>query len=125
MSQNLNVVAIVGNLVADPEQKSESFTVCRIAHNRRKKVDGEFVDVPIFLDVVVVGKDAGFVAEYGAKGRQVAVRGELDIDEWEDQEGNKRQKPQIVSFGGVQLLGPKQDGDAPAASASDESDSPF
>ncbi|MGD9735147.1 MAG: single-stranded DNA-binding protein [Solirubrobacterales bacterium] len=111
--ENLNVVAITGNLTRDPELRyiAAGNPVCdlRIAVNSRRKdaQTGEWSDKPNFLDVVVWGRQAEAAAEYLAKGRPVAVNGRLDWSEWEAKDGSgKRQRVQIVASM-IQFLGVK------------------
>ncbi len=107
MMQNINRVVVTGNLVRDPElRQAGDTTVCalRIAVNSRRKVAGEWQDVPGFYDVTVFGKQGESVARYMAKGRPIAVDGRLDFREWQDKDGNKRQAVQIVADS-VQFLG--------------------
>ncbi len=118
--QNINRVVVTGNLVRDPEMRQAGETsICslRIAVNGRRKVGGEWTDVPGFFDVTVFGKQGESVGRYMAKGKPIAVDGRLDFREWEDKEGQKRSAVGIVAES-VQFLGDgKHDGAKPAAAA--------
>jgi single-strand DNA-binding protein len=120
--QNINVVAITGNLTKDPElrtTRSDTY-VCdmRVAVNARRKEGEEWVDKPNFIDVAVFGKHGAACAEHLAKGKPVAVQGRLDWSEWEAKDGNgRRQRIQIIADT-VQFLGTGQGskgGEAPEA----------
>jgi len=93
----MNVVCLVGNLVADPENKSFSsgatLTRLRLASNRKFKDKEE----KLYVDVDTWGKLAELCGEYLEKGRRVGVVGRLKLDEWEDKDGNKRSKICVVA----------------------------
>jgi single-strand DNA-binding protein len=109
-AQNINVVAITGNLTKDPELRStpSGTSVCklRVAVNSRRKdgASGEWVDKPNYFDVTVWGAQGENCANYLSKGRPVAVEGRLEWREWESQEGQKRQAVEIIA-NSVQFLG--------------------
>ena len=116
--QNINVVAITGNLTRDPELRHTGggTAVCelRVACNgRRKDQGGDWVDKPNYFDVTVWGAQGENCAQYLAKGRPVAVEGRLDWREWEAKDGSgKRQKVGIVA-NSVQFLGSRdRDGES-------------
>ena len=86
MSRNLNSVQLTGNLVDDPKFAvigSNDTKVCefRIAVNHGQDAAGE--DRPAsFLDVKTFGGNATSCRDYLAKGRKVAVHGELRQERW-------------------------------------------
>ena len=73
----LNVVAIMGRLVADPELKTTpaGISVCtfRIACDRNFVQQGQQRQAD-FIDVVAWRHNADFLCKYFAKGRMVAVQ---------------------------------------------------
>ncbi len=96
----LNVVALVGRMVADPELKytPSGVAVCtlRIAVDRRfKNESGERESD--FFDVVAWRQAAEFAANYLSKGRLVSVSGRLQQRSWVQQDGQKRYKIEIVA----------------------------
>jgi single-strand DNA-binding protein len=93
---NLNRVVITGNLTADPESFNGGCQL-RVAVNGRAKENGEWVDRPDFLDVVVFGKLAEVCAEHLAKGRPVAIDGKLRQDRWQTEGGDNRSRVRIVA----------------------------
>lgn len=109
--QNVNVVAITGNLTRDVELRTiksgTSIATLGVAVNAREKHGGEWEDYASFFDVTVWGKTAENCAEYLAKGRPVAITGRLRQERWE-KDGNKRSKVVIVASS-VQFL-PSKDG---------------
>lgn len=95
----INNFTISGNLTRDPEAKSTpSGTVVvngGIAHNERRKVDGEWRDVPQFFDFVCFGKFAESLSRL-KKGQQVVLSGSLGYRAWEAKDGSKRSKVELV-----------------------------
>ena len=96
----LNVVAIMGRLVADPELKitPAGISVCtfRIACDRNFVQQGQQRQAD-FIDVVAWRHNADFLCKYFAKGSMVAVSGRLQIRDWTDREGNKRRSAEVVA----------------------------
>lgn len=145
MPQNVNIVALVGNLTKDPELRhtpsGTAVTTLRIAVNDRVKRGEEWIDAAYYFDVTVWGRNAENCAQYLAKGRPVAVQGKLTWREWDAQDGTKRQAVEVVADN-VQFLGSRDGGgeaggqqfvpqgatqasdDFPAAAAADD-DIPF
>lgn|SRR5512133_1111895 len=107
MSVDMNCVNLIGRLTRDAELKytSGGLAISRfsIAVNRRKKNGDTWEDEASFFDVTLFGKSAESVNQYLTKGKQVAIKGELHQDRWE-QEGQARSKVGIIAES-VQLLG--------------------
>ena len=121
---DLNSVALTGRLTADPELKEfgEGKQVANfsLAVNEYKKGDGDAVS---FVPVTVWNKTAEVAKNFLSKGSQVAIKGRLQQQRWE-QDGQKRSKIQIVCESLTLLGGKKQESAEPAASVS-SGDSPF
>ncbi|MBE9214829.1 single-stranded DNA-binding protein [Plectonema cf. radiosum LEGE 06105] len=105
---SINVVHLIGRVGIDPDMKYfESGTVkCRLtlAVNRRKK-DSE----PDWFDLELWGKTAEIANSYVRKGKQIAVKGSLKLDSWNDRAtGALRSKPVII-VDDLQMLGSKRD----------------
>ncbi len=115
-SANINTVTITGNLTRDPDLRNlpSGASVCelRVAVNGRRKdgASGEWVDKPNFFDVTVWGAQGENCAKYLAKGRGVAITGELDWREWQDKETGKNRQAVGIKANVVQFLGGGQDG---------------
>lgn len=115
MASNINVVALTGNLTADPELRSlpSGTSVCnlRIAVNERRKdsATGEWGEVPNYFNITVWSGQGENCAKYLSKGRPIAVQGRLQWREWEAQDGTKRQAVDIVADT-VQFLNSKDGG---------------
>jgi single-strand DNA-binding protein len=123
-----NRVLLMGNLTRNPEIRyTPSGTAVAdlgLAINENfKNQAGETVEQTCFVDVVVWGRQAETSAEYLQKGSSVFVEGRLQLDQWENQQGEKRSKLRVRADR-VQFLGSPGKGTdssaAPAASAPQE-----
>ena len=109
----LNVVAIMGRLVADPELRTttQGHSVCsfRIACDRSYVQQGQQRQAD-FIDIVAWKQQADFVSKYFQKGSMIAVEGSLQTRQYQDKNGNNRTAVEVVanniSFAGAK----RQDG---------------
>lgn len=96
----LNVVAIMGRLVADPELRTtqQGTNVCtfRIACERSYSKPGEQRQAD-FVDIVAWGKTAEFICKFFQKGSMIAVEGSLQTRNYQDKQGNKRTAVEVVA----------------------------
>ncbi len=143
---SLNRVYLMGNLTRDPEVRyTPSGTAVgdlglAVNETYRNKA-GETVESTVFVDVEVWARQAETCAEYLYKGSPVLVEGRLKLDQWENQQGEKRSKLRVRADR-VQFLGaPKRTGEqadtprnatpsskpppAPAGPENDDDDIPF
>ncbi len=85
----------IGRLTKDPElvETAGGTSICnlRIAVDRRNRDDGA-----VYLDVKCFEGQARACADHLTKGRQVAVSGRLELDEWEAKDGSKRSRLYII-----------------------------
>lgn len=107
----INVVALMGRLVAEPELRHTPSGVAtctfRIAVDRSYSKDGE--RKADFIDIVTWRQTAEFVCKYFHKGSMIAVNGSIQTRNYEDKNGNKRTAFEVVA-GGVHFAGGKDDG---------------
>ena len=93
-----NTVTVVGNITRDPELRfppgGAPVASFGLAWNRRDQ-NGE--DVTSFFDVTCWRDLAENVAESLSKGARVVVYGRLDQRSWENQEGERRSKVEIIA----------------------------
>lgn len=123
--QDINTVALTGNLTRDPELKQtgeQSLCTLRVANNGRKKEGDQWVDAPNFFNVVVWGRQADACAQYLEKGRKVAITGKLRWREWTQDDGSKRQAVEIHADNVAFLGGGQQDGGQSRSSGSPADD---
>lgn len=96
----LNIVAIMGRLVADPELRTTAGGVnmarFRIACDRSFARQGEQRQTD-FLDVVAWRNTADFVCKYFSKGSLIALQGRLQTRQYQDKNGNNRTAVEIVA----------------------------
>jgi single-strand DNA-binding protein len=139
MARSMNVVCLSGYLAADPKvhtfDNGDQVATLRLAVNTSKKVDGQFVDEPIFLDCQVNGARVDSVAEYLAKGSFVLIDGSLGAPRsWQGDDGQTR-FTMVIKRANV-TFGPKSEsngggqakasaGGTSAGNMFDDSDVPF
>lgn len=96
----LNVVAIMGRLVADPELRTTpaGYSVCsfRIACDRSYVQQGQQRQAD-FIDIVAWRQQADFVSKYFQKGSLIAVEGSLQTRQYQDKQGSKRTAVEVVA----------------------------
>ena len=96
----LNVIAVMGRLVADPELRQTpngiSTTTFAIACDRSFVKAGSERQTD-FLDIVAWRGSAEFACKYFRKGQLIAVNGSLQTRTYEDKEGKKRKVYEIVA----------------------------
>ncbi len=98
---SFNKVILVGNLTADPElkQTTSGVSVCRfsIAVQRRFGRNEQGQSQADFFNVVAWRQSAEFVSRYFKKGRPILVCGQIQNDNWTDQQGVKHYSTSIVA----------------------------
>ena len=63
--------------------------------SKYKTQSGEQKEETCFIEGVSFGKPAEIMNQYLSKGSKVFITGELSMDSWSDQQGNKRTKHKI------------------------------
>ena len=125
----LNKVQIIGNLTRDPEMKSLPSGIkvvsASIATNRVwKDQNGAKKEATEYHNIVAFGRPAEVIAQYMKKGGSLYVEGRLQTRSWDDKEGKKNYRTEIVvenfqfggsSGGGSGAGGAKTGGAAPVA----------
>lgn len=96
----LNKIVIQGRLTKDPELRrtqsgtavaSATVAVDRDFKNQDGNRDTDFIPI-------VAWKGTGeMLAKYFSKGRMIVVEGRLQLRDWTDNDGNKRQTAEIVA----------------------------
>ena len=97
---SINTVALVGNLVRDPEVRATTSgnTVMNFSlavNERERNAQGEYEDVHSYFDMVMFGNRAEAVSRFISKGSKVAVRGHLKQRRWE-KDGQRRSKVEVI-----------------------------
>ena len=111
----LNVVAIMGRLVADPELRTtgNGINVCsvRIACDRNFAQKGQERQAD-FIDIVAWRQSAEFICKYFQKGSLIAVEGSLQSRQYQDKNGNKRTAVEVLA-NQINFAGGKKPGGQP------------
>lgn len=112
MSSDLNRVILIGRLARDSELRYTpagmavaSFT---LANNRSYSTGGEKKEQVSYFDCVAWSKLGELITEYCKKGAQIAIEGRLQQRRWDDSEGNKKSKIEIVAENIQFLSKPKE-----------------
>ncbi|MFH1674282.1 MAG: single-stranded DNA-binding protein [Pseudomonadota bacterium] len=99
---SMNKVMLIGYVGGDPEVRYTpsgtgvaNFSLATTENWTTK--DGEKQSHTEWHNIVAWGRLAEICGEYLSKGRQVYIEGRIRTDQWEDKEGNNRQKKLIVT----------------------------
>jgi single-strand DNA-binding protein len=118
----MNDVSLIGRLTRDPELRTArngtDVATLRLAVDRRRRDDGA-----VFVDVTCFEGQARACADHLAKGRQVAISGRLELDQWKADDGTNRSRLYVIAQS-VEFLGgkPAADEDSAAVTAHDGGD---
>jgi len=97
----VNKVILIGNLGADPEVRrthsGQPVANLRVATSRRvKDRDGNWSDQTEWHSVVCFARLAELADQYLKKGSRIFVEGRLQTRSWEDREGKKQYRTEVV-----------------------------
>lgn len=99
---SINRTVISGNLTRDPDVRATaagtqvlSFTVA-VNDRRKNQQTGEWEDHANFVGCTMFGARAEAVGRYLSKGSKVCVEGKLRYSAWEDRDGGKRSKLEVI-----------------------------
>ncbi|MEX2673045.1 MAG: single-stranded DNA-binding protein [Phycisphaeraceae bacterium] len=100
MAANYNKIVLMGNLTRDPQlsylPSNTPVVEIGMAVNRRfKRQDGEPGEETLFVDCRAFGRTAEVINQYLSKGSPLFVEGRLQLDRWQDKEGNQRSKHRV------------------------------
>jgi len=115
MANDLNRVTLIGRLTKDPDLRHTpsgtpvaSFT---IANNRTYSTGGEKKEQVSYFDCVAWSKMGEIITEYCKKGKLIAIEGRLQQRRWDDSDGNKKSKIEIIVENFQLLSSAKAQGD--------------
>ncbi len=107
-----NKVILVGNLTRDIElrysQTGMGIAKAAIATSRKFSTNGEKKEEVCFVDITFFGRSAEVANQYLRKGSKILVEGRLTLEQWVDQNGQKRSK-HSVTVETMQMLDSKGD----------------
>lgn len=117
-SRSVNKVILLGHLGKDAETRftsgGQSVTTFSIATNRRWKDQqtGEWKDLTDWHNIVLWRQEN--LGQFLTKGKQVYVEGRLQTSSYDDKDGNKRYKTEVIADDVILLSGRGEGGDAPS-----------
>ena len=107
---------IIGSLGKDPEvratpsgQKVASFSVA--VSEKFKDRNGQQQEKTEWLNIVIWGRLAEICESYLRKGSKVYLEGKISTSSWDDPQGQKRYKTEVICHS-MQMLGGKSDNQA-------------
>ena len=99
---SINRAIVSGNLTRDPELRATpggtqvlGFGIA-VNDRRRNQQTGEWEDYPNFIDCTMFGNRAEALSRILRKGMKVVVEGKLRYSAWEDRDGGKRSKLEVI-----------------------------
>ena len=122
---DLNKVMVIGNIVRDPEMRTtpngRNVTSFSVATNRVwKDANDQKQTKAEFHNIVAWGRLAEITSQYLKKGAKTYVEGRLETRSWDDPNGIKRYKTEIIADNMIMLDSrgsaagqPQQSGPAP------------
>jgi len=98
----LNKAIIIGNLTRDPELKAlpSGTKVCTFAvatNSVYKDKEGVKQEKVEFHNIVAFARTGELVGQYLKKGQQVLVEGRIQTRSWDDKDGKKNYRTEIVA----------------------------
>jgi single-strand DNA-binding protein len=110
MRRGLNKVMLIGNLGRNPEMRftpsGKPVTSFSLATNRNwVSADGERHDETEWFNVVAWGNLAEICNQHLSKGQKVYVEGRLQTRSWEDENGQKHFRTEVVANEMIILTG--------------------
>ena len=106
-----NKIILVGNLTRDVElrytQSGSAIASAGLATSRKFTSNGEKKEEVCFVDVTFFGRSGEVANQYLRKGSKILVEGRLKLDNWQDQNGQKRSKHGVI-VESMQMLDSKE-----------------
>lgn len=96
-----NTVTLIGRLGRDPEEiqtrtDTKMATFSLATNDYRRNAKGETVKTTQWHECVAFGNTAQRLIEFLQKGKEVALSGRINYREYEDKEGRKQRRAQIM-----------------------------
>jgi len=130
MVMGLNKVMVIGNVGRDPEMRytpsGKPVTSFSVATTRSwTNSDGERREETEWFNVVAWGNLAEICKQHLRKGHQVYVEGRLQTRSWEDHEGKKCFRTELVANEMILLEGRRDAIEAAESTGESETEFPF
>ena len=106
----INTVTEIGRLTRDFELRylpsGQAVAKAGFANSKKwkDKDTGEWKEKPMFIDIVIWGKPAETAAKHCKKGRMIAIEGELELEEWIDNETGKKRSKHVIAVSSFEFL---------------------
>ena len=99
----LNKVELIGNIGQKPElietaSGTELVNLSIATNSNKKNSQGEYESVTEWHNVTVFGNTAANICKYQDKGNKVYIEGRLQTRSYEDRDGNKRSRTEIIAY---------------------------
>ncbi len=99
---DLNEVKLIGNMTNDLELRhvpsGRAVVSFGLATNRSYRSNDEWKEEVTFHNIVVWGNDAEYLSQRARKGTRVFIGGRLNTRSWEDSEGVKKYKTEVIVY---------------------------
>ena len=98
MKTGINKATLIGYVARDPEsiETRSGSTIAKTAVATSTYAGKDRDNRTDFHNIVCFGQTASFLSSYVGKGDEVYVEGEIQNSSYEDKDGNKRYKTEIV-----------------------------
>jgi single-strand DNA-binding protein len=110
----LNKILLIGNAGRDAELRylASGTPQCQFSlavnYRRRNQQSGDWEDQTEWFNIVVWGDTAERISQYITKGKQLFIEGRVQTRTWEDDQGQKHYRTEVIAER-VQLLGGPRD----------------
>jgi single-strand DNA-binding protein len=100
---DINEAQVLGNITQDLEVRytanGSPVVNFSVATNRsyRKQGEEEWTEETTFHNIVVWGQDAEYLSQRSRKGTRIYVKGRLQTRSWEDADGKKNYRTEIIA----------------------------
>jgi len=116
---DLNKATIIGRLTQDPEMRAtpQGTNVCSFSVATNfvwKDQGGQKQERVEYHNIVAWRKLAEICGQYLKKGRQIYIEGRLQTRSWQDPQGNKKYRTEIVADNMIMLGGKNDETHTPA-----------
>jgi len=105
---SLNKVLLIGNTGRDAEMRYLSTGTAKTefslaVSNRRRGASGEWEDQTEWFNIVLFGDTAERLSQYITKGKQLYIEGRLSTRNWDDDQGVRHYRTEVIA-NNVQFL---------------------
>lgn len=116
MAKSVNKVILVGNVGKDPEIKvagsgASIATFSLATSDRTKDQTGNWVDRTEWHSLVAFQRTAEIIRDYVKKGSKLYVEGRIQTRSWDDKDGQKKYRTEII-VNDLVLLSGRGEGDS-------------